>query len=54
MAKINRNQENQGMKVLMTSYLHTGNAQAATAVGEMYAQTMQQMLGGSGKAYLLG
>jgi hypothetical protein len=43
--------ENQGLMVLMTSYMQAGNEQAATAVGEMYAQMMQQMLSGAGNAY---
>ena len=43
--------ENQGLMVLMTSYMQAGNEEAAAAVGEMYAQLMQQMLSGAGNAY---
>ena len=43
--------ESQGLMTLMTSYMQAGNNEAAAAVGEMYAQLMQQMLSGAASAY---
>jgi len=43
--------ESQGLMTLMTAYMQSGNQQAASAVGEMYAQLMQQMMSGASSAY---
>jgi len=43
--------ESQGLMTLMSSYMQAGNQQAASAVGEMYAQLMQQMMSGASSAY---
>jgi hypothetical protein len=45
------NMESQGLMTLMTGYIQSGNEEAASAVGEMYAQMMQQMLSGGASAY---
>ena len=45
------NMESQGLMTLMTGYIQSGNEEAASAVGEMYAQLMQQMLSGAASAY---
>jgi len=45
------NMESQGLMTLMTAYIQSGNEEAASAVGEMYAQMMQQMLSGASGAY---
>jgi len=45
------NMESQGLMTLMTAYIQSGNEEAASAVGEMYAQLMQQMLSGGAGAY---
>jgi len=43
--------ESQGLMALMTDYLQSGNQEAASAVSEMYAQLMQQMMSGATSAY---
>jgi hypothetical protein len=43
--------ESQGLMTLMTGYMQSGNQEAASAVGEMYAQLMQQMMSGATSAY---
>lgn len=45
------NMESQGLMTLMTAYMQSGNQEAASAVGEMYAQLMQQMMSGATSAY---
>lgn len=45
------NLESQGLMTLMTAYIQSGNNEAASVVGEMYAELMQQMLAGAGNAY---
>lgn len=45
------NIESQGLMTLMTAYIQSGNNEAASAVGEMYAQLMQDMLTGAVSAY---
>jgi len=43
--------ESQALMALMSSYMQSGNNEAASAVGEMYAQLMQQMLTGASGNY---
>ena len=38
--------ESQGLMTLMSGYMQAGNSEAGEAVGEMYAQLMQQMMSG--------
>ncbi len=43
--------ESQGLMTLMSSYMQAGNYEAAEAVGEMYAQLMQQMMSAPSSAF---
>lgn len=43
--------ESQGLMTLMSGYMQAGNNGAAEAVGEMYAQLMQQMMSGGASMF---